>query len=137
MKLQIKAVGLELTDSVQTYVTEKIGGLERFILQNHRDSAFADVKLIFMPSDTKDTKDKCHVIISGIGRGNVINAEEEAEDMHVAIDRAAHTLKETIRRHEDKKRDHINREARDLKEQTSTVDESSAAQGGPGEGDRS
>ena len=135
MKLQIKAVGLELTDSVRTYVTDKIGGLERFVLKNHRDSAMADVKLIFGPNDTKDTKDKCHVTISGIGGGAVINAEEEAEDMHVAIDRAAHTLKETIRRHEDKKRDHINREARELKEQANTVD-TSAPDSGPGEGDQ-
>lgn len=127
MKLQIKAVHLDLSDAVRTYVTEKIGGLERFVLKGHRDSALADVKLIFGPSDTKDTKDKCHVTISGLGGGSVINVEEEAEDMHVAIDRAAHVLKETIRRHEDKQRDHSNREARDLKEQTRTFD--------PGESD--
>ncbi|HEY8108396.1 MAG TPA: ribosome-associated translation inhibitor RaiA [Patescibacteria group bacterium] len=127
MKLQIKAVNLDLTDSVRTYVTEKIGGLERLVLKHHRDSAMADVKLIFKPADTKATKDKCHVTISGLGGGDVIHVEEEAEDMHVAIDRAAHTLKETIRRHEDKQRDHINREARDLKEQAQTFD--------PGESD--
>lgn len=132
MKLQIKAVNLDLSDSVRTYATDKIGGLEKLVVKGHRDSAIADVKLIFGPSDTKATKDKCHVTITGLGRGDVINVEEEAEDMHVAIDRAAHTLKETIRRHEDKKRDHMNREARELKEQANTADMLD-----PGEGDRS
>lgn len=134
MKLQIKAVNLDLSDPVRTYVTEKIGGLDRFVLKGHRDSALADVKLIFGASDTKATKDKCHVTITGIGQGHAINAEEEAEDMHVAIDRAAHTLKETIRRHEDKQRDHMNREAREFKEQAQTVDTSDIS--GPGEGDQ-
>ena len=132
MKLQIKAVNLDLSESVRTYVTDKIGGLEKLVVKGHRDSAIADVKLIFKSSDTKATKDKCHVTITGLGRGDVINVDEEAEDMHVAIDRAAHTLKETIRRHEDKKRDHMNREARELKEQANTADALD-----PGEGDRS
>ncbi len=128
MKLQIKAVGMDMTDSVRTYVTEKIGGLERLIVEGHREAALADVKLIYKPSDTEDTKDKCHVTISGLGRGDAIHVEEEAEDMHVAIDRVAHVLKETLRRHEDKYRDHMHKGARELKEQAQTFD--------PGESDQ-
>jgi ribosomal subunit interface protein len=127
MKLQIKAVGLDLTPATETYARDKIGRLEKLIVTGHRDSALADIKLIFAPSNTKDTKDKCHVTISGIGGGKAIHVETEEPEMHVAIDRAAHKLKEPLRRDQERYRDHLRRESAEVKRK--------AADLGSGEGD--
>ena len=43
--LQISGIHSNLTDDVHTYVTKKIGKLERYIPKRARESAFVDVKL--------------------------------------------------------------------------------------------
>ncbi len=111
MRLTITAVGLDLSDSTRTYVEEKIGKLEKLIVPAHRDAALADVKLIAAPSNTTSTKDKCTVTISGLGEKHVVHIETEEPDMLVAIDAAAHKLKEPLRRFEERFRDHISKDA--------------------------
>ena len=117
MQLQIKAQGLDLSDSTRTYTEEKVGRLERYIESNHRDSAIADIHLIFEQSHTRDAKDECRVTISGLGGGQTFHAESAEPEMHVAIDACVQTLEEQLRRHHDKIRDHITREAAEAKRQ--------------------
>lgn len=120
MKLQISATGMDLSPATKEYVTEKIGRLEKLIVPSHHDSAMADVKLIFAASNTKTTQDKCHVTISGIGEGHTIHVETEEPEMHVAIDRAAHKLKEPLRRGEERYRDHLRKEATEAKQRANS-----------------
>lgn len=116
MQLQLKAVGLDLSESMKVYVDEKITQrLERFIEVNHRESVVAEVHLEYASGDTTGTRDKCKVTMTGLGNGQVARAEEEAEDMHVAIDRTSQKLEEQLRRHHDKLRDHIHRKDGDAK----------------------
>lgn len=114
MQLQISASGTPLTDSAKVYVTEKIGRLTKLLVPNENQAAQADVHLIYAPHNTKDTKDKCHVTITGIGQKMHVEATEP--EMHVAIDAAAQKLEEQLRRHKDKRRDRITREATEHKE---------------------
>jgi ribosomal subunit interface protein len=111
MRLTIAAVGLDLTDTTRTYVEEKIGKLEKLIVPAHRDSALADVKLLYAAHNTTATKDKCTVTISGLGEKHVVHIATEEPDMHAAIDAAAHRLKEPLRRFEERYRDHLSKDA--------------------------
>ena len=115
MNIQIKAIGLDLSESAKVYVDQKIGRLSKLLSDNQDEAATADVKLIYAPSNTTDSKDKCHVTISGLGKGTTFHVETEEHDMHVAIDAASQTLEEQLRRHHDKLRDHISRDKAELK----------------------
>jgi ribosomal subunit interface protein len=117
MKLTIAAVGTDLTDTVRDCVEEKIGRLEKLIIPAHQDSAMADVKLTYAPSNMTDTEDKCAVTISGLGEKHVVHMEAEAADMLGAIDACATKLKEPLRRFGDRSRDHLNKDAVKAKEE--------------------
>ncbi len=121
MQLQIKAVGTELTDTVHTYVTQKIGGLNRFIDTNHRDSVLADIHVSYFPNNTTTSQQQCAVTISGLGGGTSFHVTGEAEEMHVAIDRAAQKLEEQLRRHHDKQTDRLRSDATAAKEAMHTT----------------
>lgn len=122
MRLTITAVGIDLTDPAREFVEEKVGRLEKLIVPAHQDSALADVKLTYAPSNTTDTEDKCAVTISGLGEKHIIHMEAEAPDMLAAIDHCATKLKEPLRRFEERFRDHITKAATDAKEQARTAD---------------
>ena len=111
MKLTITAVGTDLSESVRDTVTEKISKLEKLIVPAHQDSAMADVKLTYAPSNTTDTEDKCAVTISGLGEKHVVHMTAEAPDMLGAIDHCATKLKEPLRRFEERFRDHLSKDA--------------------------
>lgn len=117
MQLQIKAQGLDLSDSTRTYTEQKVGKLERYIEENHRESALADIHLIAERTHTLDAKDECRITISGLGGGQTFHADAQEPEMHVAIDACVQTLEEQLRRHHDKIRDHISKEAADAKRQ--------------------
>ncbi len=107
MKIQAKAQGTPLTDSAKVYVDEKIGRLSKFLTPAQDEAAIADVHLIYAPSNTADTRDKCHVTIDGLGKGQTVHVETEEPDMHVAIDAASQKAEEQLRRHHEKMRDHL------------------------------
>lgn len=113
MHLQIGAVGMKLSESTKVYTTEKIGKLEKFLSPNENTAAKADIRLIYAQSNTKATKDQCHVTLHGIGHSMHVEAEEP--EMHVAIDAASQKLEEQLRRHKDKLRDHLKHEATEAK----------------------
>jgi ribosomal subunit interface protein len=115
MRLQVKAVGTELTDTAKVYVDQKIGRLSKLLSPHQDEAAVADVKLIYTPSNTAATQDKCHVTISGLGKGQSFHVETEAPDMHVAIDAASQKLEEPLRRLKDKLRDHLRKDATEAK----------------------
>lgn len=107
MKIQAKAQGTELTDSAKVYVDQKIGRLSKFLTPTQDEAAIADVHLIYAPSNTTATRDKCHVTISGLGKGQVVHVETEEPDMLVAIDAASQKAEEPLRRQHEKIRDHL------------------------------
>ncbi len=109
MRIQSKAQGTPLTDSAKIYVERKIGRLSNLLTPEQDDAAVADVHLIYAPSNTVATKDKCHVTISGLGGGHTVHAESEEPDMHVAIDASAQLLEEQLRRLKEKTRDNLDR----------------------------
>lgn len=117
MRLTITAVGTDLSDNARDFVEEKIGRLEKLIVPAQRDSALADVKLTYAPSNTTDTEDKCAVTISGLGEKHVVHMEAEAPDMLAAIDRCATKLKEPLRRFEERFRDHLTKGATKAKQE--------------------
>lgn len=116
MHIHIKAINLELTDSVDTYTREKISKLEKLLTNHQNEAGVADVILTFAPHDTRDTKDKCAITISGLGHGTTFHAECEEHDMHVAIDACEQKMAEQLRREKDKQHDHISRENQAAKE---------------------
>lgn len=122
MKLTITAIGTDLTDTVREFVEEKLGRLEKLIVPAHQDSAMADVKLTYAPSNTTDTEDTCAVTISGLGEKHVVHMECSAADMLGAIDACATKLKEPLRRFGERSRDHITKAATEAKDQARTAE---------------
>lgn len=117
MHIQIKAVNLDITPSVDNYVREKVPKLEKLLAPHQNEAAVADVILIYAAHDMKVTKDKCHITISGLGQGHTVHAETEEPEMHVAIDACVQKVEEQLRREKEKRRDHIskaNTEAKQL-----------------------
>ena len=115
MKIQAKAQGTELTESAKVYIDQKIGRLSKFLTPTQDEAAIADVHLIYAPSNTTDTRDKCHVTISGLGKGQVVHVQTEEPDMHVAIDAASQKAEEQLRRQHEKIRDHLHQGGADAK----------------------
>ena len=110
MQIHVKAVNLELTGSMETYAQEKLAKLEKFLAPHQNESATVNVMLIFGPHDTKSTKDKCHITVTGLGQGHTVHAETEAPDMHVAIDACVQKAEEQLRREKDRRGDHLSKQ---------------------------
>lgn len=115
MHLQISASGMDLSESTKVYIDEKIGRLSKLLAPNQDEAAKADVHLIYAQHNTKATKDKVHVTMTGVGGGQVLHVETEEPDMLVAIDRASQKLEEQLRRLKEKLRDHLHKGAAESK----------------------
>lgn len=115
MRIQTKAINTELTDTVQTYVDEKVGKLTKYLSPTQDEAAVAQVNLIYAGNHTDDATDECRITIDGLGKGTMIHAEAQEPEMHVAIDACVAKLEHELGDLKDKARDHISAEKADAK----------------------
>lgn len=99
-KFEIQGEHTVLDDSLKKYVTKKIGGLDRYVPRNARESAHAEVHL----KEDKKKKDNnhctCEVVLHLPKQTIVIN--EHALNMYAAIDIVEAKLRLQIQKYKDK-----------------------------------
>ena len=107
MRLQIKTKGFDLTPSLQDYVEEKIGTLEKFIERWDKENAvIVDVEI--SKNSEHHNKGQIYYAEANMQLPNtpLLRVEETNEEMHVAIDKMKDRLKTELLRFKEKATDH-------------------------------
>ncbi len=100
IKLDITARNFEANNKIQTYVVDKIGGLEKYLPRKSREVAAAQVVLEEDPSGREDNRFVCEVVITVPGAKLV--SREGTLNMYAAIDIVEAKLKAQIHTYKDK-----------------------------------
>jgi ribosomal subunit interface protein len=98
-KFEIQGVHTLVDDKLRTYVTKKIGGLDRYISRHSRESAHAEVHL-------KETKarnnDHCRCEVTLYLPHQTIIVKENALNMYAAVDIVEAKLKQQLQKYKDR-----------------------------------
>jgi putative sigma-54 modulation protein len=84
MKIDLGGRGFDIDDKIRSYVTEKIGGLDKYVPRSQREVAHATVALENDASGREDNRYVCDVILTVPGARLV--AREGTVNMYAAID---------------------------------------------------
>lgn len=109
MQIDIKGTNLELTEALKNYVQEKIGHLDHYF----EGILVARVELEQSAHHQKGFF-RCEVNLD-VPQKHVLRAESTEADMYVAIDAAAHKLREQIEKMKGQQRSQDRRLARYMK----------------------
>ena len=104
MQLNLSGHHVEITDSLRTYVNEKLGKLERHF--DHVTNAH-----VILSVEKMRQKAEATIQITG----NELFANAENEDMYAAIDALIDKLDRQIRKHKEKVTDHHRHEGANSK----------------------
>jgi ribosomal subunit interface protein len=97
-KLEIQGVHTLVDDKLRTYVTKKIGGLDRYISRHNRESAHIEVHL----KETKAHKnDHCRCEVTLYLPRQTIIVKESALNMYAAVDIVEAKLKQQLQKYKD------------------------------------
>lgn len=122
MNIQIKATGFDLTDTLKEHIETRIGDLQKFVHsieeQNkagQRDPIEVFVELGMTHGGQKKGSDIYQAEVQfHLPHTERIVVRAESWDMHTAIDKARHEMKDRLLRHKGKQESKIRR-ARNLK----------------------
>ncbi len=98
-KFEIQGEHTVVDDSLRKYVTKKIGGLDRYVPRNARESAHGEVHLKENKKKKDNTHCICEVVLHLPKQTIVIN--EHALNMYAAVDIAEAKLKQQIQKYKD------------------------------------
>ncbi len=102
MKIIIKATNIELSPSINQYIEEKIGGLDRFLKGFNSDLVEARVEVGKITRGQRNGEIyRTEVNLSF--DGHFIRAEETEESLHASIDLVKDYLQREIRQQKSKK----------------------------------
>lgn len=96
--LQISGLHSQLTNKERAYVRKKIGGLDKYIPKNARESTFVEVKLKEKKAKNKRTHE-CEVIIKLPKQ--IITAHKDSITILAAIDEVEDNLKNQLKKYKD------------------------------------
>lgn len=97
-KLEIQGVHADVDAKLKTYVTKKIGGLDKYISKHNRESAHAEVHLKETQAKTKD-KYRCEVTLFMPSKTIVV--KENALNLYAAVDIVEAKLKQQLQKYKD------------------------------------
>ena len=95
MKIVVKALHMNVTDAIRTYVETKVSKLPRF---------YDNVMTIEVVLGVEAEKPVVEIIATAKHK-NTFVATHRDDDMYAAIDQCLHKVQEQLRRHKDKVRD--------------------------------
>ncbi len=109
MKINIKGVNLELTPAINTYIEDRINGLEKFISgddlkqwdEKNQAAVEADVEIARTTNHHRQG-DVYRAEVNIKVPGRIIRAEAEEWDMRVAIDRVKDQLQIELKKYKNK-----------------------------------
>jgi len=114
MKIIIKATNIKLSPSINQYVDEKIGGLERFLKGYDPDLVEARVEVGKITRGQRHGEIYRAEVNLNLGR-QLLRVEETAESLMAAIDLVKDRLQREINQYKDKKTTKFIRGARSWK----------------------
>lgn len=119
MTIHLKTVNFKLTSTVETYVTEKISSLDKFIseeiLAQGPDTVVAYVELKL--TTRHHQKGEIFGAVADIKFPHaMIHAESSAVDIHTAIDRVRDELSTELKKYKEKKESVFKKGARAIKQ---------------------
>lgn len=113
MKIIIKTTNLDLTPSLNSYIEEKIGGLDKFLINSPSAEAFVEIARTTMHHKSgKVFKAEVNLKLNGVN----FRAEKEETDIRVAIDQVKDELQQEIKKFKGKKETLYKKGARLAKE---------------------
>ncbi len=101
MKIIIKATNIDLSPSINQYIEEKIGGLEKFLKKYNPELTEAKVEV----GKTTRGQRQGEIFRAEVNlslNGDLIRIEKTEESLHAAIDLVKDELARRIRKHKDK-----------------------------------
>lgn len=99
MQITISGHQVEITDSLRTYVSEKVGRI-----QKHFDNVINTSVVLHVQKNRHMAEATIHA------RGATLHADAEGGDMYTAIDSLADKLDRQMRKHKEKTTSHHRRE---------------------------
>ncbi|MDB5164793.1 MAG: hypothetical protein JWL89_419 [Candidatus Saccharibacteria bacterium] len=97
-KLEINGVHATVNDSLRKYVTKKIGGLDRYISRQFRESVHAEV---FLKEGKTKNNDHCTCeVLLHLPKQSIV-VKESALNMYAAVDIVETKLKQQLQKYKD------------------------------------
>ena len=96
MQINLTGHHIEITDSLRSYVNEKMGKLER-----HFDKVSNTHVILSVEKDTQKAEATVHM------SGNDIFAEAHEPDMYASIDSLVDKLDRQVKKHKEKLKNHL------------------------------
>ncbi len=108
MEIKIQAANFELTESLKTYIQAKIGSLDQYLADNKVLETHVEMEV----DKSQQTGEIYRAEVMIYVPKDMLRAEEQAHDMHVAIDHCREKLQVQIEKYKAKTRDKKIREQR-------------------------
>ena len=114
MKIIIKAINIQLSPSINQYIEEKIGGLEKFLKNFDPELIMAEVEVGKVTQGQRQGEIFRAEVNLSLG-SQLLRAEETGESLSAAIDLVKDELQREIRQHKEKQQTQFIRGARSWK----------------------
>ncbi|MFH1461258.1 MAG: ribosome-associated translation inhibitor RaiA [Patescibacteria group bacterium] len=114
MKIIIKATNIQPSPSINQYIEEKIGGLEKFLKNIDPELIMAEIEVGKITQGQRQGEIFRAEVNLSIG-GQLLRSEETGESLQAAIDLIKDELQREIRRHKEKQQTQFIRGARSWK----------------------
>ena len=99
-KFDLKGVHTTIDESLQKYVTKKIGHLDKYMPKAHRDSVHAVVELKEVPKAQDQNRFSCFVTMY-MPQGDTLVVQESTLNMYAAIDIVEEKLRILIKKYKE------------------------------------
>ena len=106
MQINLTGHHIEITDSLRSYVNEKMGKLER-----HFDKVSNTHVILSVEKDTQKAEATVHM------SGNDIFAEAHEPDMYASIDSLVDKLDRQVKKHKEKLKNHLHHKPVEMPEE--------------------
>jgi putative sigma-54 modulation protein len=103
MQLQVKGKNMPVTDALHDHAERKLERLNR-ILPSRDESLLVELELSVERNPSIDRPNTAEITVRT--KGTVLRVKESADDMYVAIDRAARKLERQAARYRERRRRH-------------------------------
>jgi ribosomal subunit interface protein len=102
MNITIKTKDLELTPALQEWINEKIGGLEKYVVNHQVDGQLLCEVEVARSSKHHNKGDVFYAEVNLHMPGRILRAEANDADARVAIDRVRDTIQHDLIKYKDK-----------------------------------
>lgn len=110
MQIKIKTTNIELTSAIESYVEEKVRGVEKFAVPHVDEDPIAEVE-IGKTTNHHNSGDVFRAEINLRVRGKHFRATSEKSDLYAAIDDVRNEIVRELNSHKDKTRTLVRRGA--------------------------